>query len=69
MLLSYFILEKGQTKLKYKSIFTPGVARHLLKLGNPIYDIKADKINKDKTIFIFEETEKFKNDMSSVKKY
>ena len=55
--------------LTYKSIFTAGVARHLLKLGNPIYDIKPDKGNKDKTIFIFEETEKFMNDMASVKKH
>jgi hypothetical protein len=55
--------------LKYKSIFTAGVARYLLKLGNPIYDIKADKKNKNKTIFIFEETEKFKNDMASVERH
>lgn len=53
--------------MTYKSIFTPGVARCLLKLGNPIYDIKADKKNKDKTIFLFEETEKFMSDMASVK--
>ena len=55
--------------MKYKSIFTAGVARYLLKLGNPIYDIKPDKKNKDKTIFIFEETKKIKNDMASVKKH
>ena len=55
--------------MTYKSIFTAGVARHLLKLGNPIYDIKPDKGNKDKTIFIFEETEKFMNDMASVKNH
>lgn len=60
----------GRTKLlTYKSIFTAGVARYLLKLGNPIYDIKADKKNKNKTIFIFEETEKFKKDMASVEKH
>lgn len=55
--------------MKYKSIFTPGVARYLLKLGNPIYDIKADKKNKNKTIFIFAETKKFKQDMASVEKH
>ena len=55
--------------MTYKSIFTPGVARYLLKLGNPIYDIKPDKKNNDKTIFVFEETEKFKNDMASVEKH
>lgn len=55
--------------MKYKSIFTAGVARYLLKLGNPIYDIKPDKKNKDKTIFIFEETEKFLSDLASVNKH
>lgn len=55
---------------KYKSIFTPGVARYLLKLGNPIIDIKPDKNNNDKTIFIFEETEKLINDLkTNVEKY
>ena len=52
-----------------KCIFTPFVARNLLKMGNPIVDIKPDKNNKDKTIFIFEETEKFKKDMASVEKH
>ena len=55
--------------MTYKSIFTAGVARYLLRLGNPIYDIKPDKNNKDKTIFIFEETEKFNKDMASVEKH
>lgn len=55
---------------KYKSIFTPGVARNLLKLGNPIIDIKPDKNNNDKTIFIFEETEKLISDLkTSVEKH
>ena len=48
---------------KYKSIFTPYVARRLLRMGNPIYDIKPDKTNYDKTIFIFEITEKLINDI------
>ncbi len=34
--------------LTYKSIFTTRVARYLLKQGNSICDIKADKNNKDK---------------------
>lgn len=55
--------------MAYKSIFTAGVARYLLKLGNPIYDIKPDKKNNNKTIFIFEETDKFVKDMASVKKH
>lgn len=55
--------------MTHKSIFTAGVARYLLRLGNPIYDIKPDKKNRDKTIFIFEETDKFKQDMASVERH
>ena len=51
--------------MTYKSIFTAGVARYLLKLGNPIYDIKPMKENRDKTIFVFENTEKLQKDMAS----
>ena len=46
-----------------KCIFTPFVARNLLKMGNPIVDIKPDKNNRDKTIFVFEDTNKLKEDM------
>lgn len=54
---------------KYKEIFTPYVARRLLKMGNPIYDIKPQKENRDKTIFVFEITEKFNKDMVSATKH
>lgn len=54
---------------QYKEIFTPYVARRLLRMGNPVYDIKPDKLNKDKTIFVFEVTEKFKIDMASASKH
>lgn len=37
----------------YKSIFEPRVARYLLKMGNPIFDIKPNKNNYLKTIFGF----------------
>lgn len=46
-----------------KSIFTPYVARRLLRMGNPIVDIKPCKENRDKTIFIFENTEKLNEDI------
>lgn len=48
---------------RYKEIFTPYVARRLLRMGNPIIDIKPDKNNRDKTIFIFEVTDKFNADI------
>ena len=49
-----------------KCIFTPFVARNLLKMGNPIIDITPDKNNKDKTIFVFENTEKFRTDLGNI---
>lgn len=52
--------------VKCKSIFIPGIARRLLKMGNPIYDIKPLKENPSATIFIFEETEKFATDFASI---
>jgi len=55
----------GDVKIQTKCIFTPFVARNLLKMGNPIIDIKPDKNNKDKTIFVFENTDKLKKDMVS----
>ena len=58
---------KMDNKVKY--IFTPYVARRLLKMGNPIIDIKPDVDNKDKTIFIFELTEKLKSDMVIASKH
>lgn len=53
--------------IKYKSVFVPGIARKLLKMGHPICDIKPKKENPDASIFIFAETEKFKNDFASIK--
>ena len=49
-------------RLETKSVFTPYVARRLLKMGNPIVDIKPCKEDRSKTIFVFEVTEKFKRD-------
>ena len=51
---------------EYISIFKPKIARRLLKMGNPIYDIKADKENSDRTIFIFKNREKLKKDLSEL---
>lgn len=55
-------------KKTYISIFKPKIARNLLKLGNPIYDIKADKKEPIKTIFIFRNTEKLIKDFNTLEK-
>ena len=52
-----------------KFIFTPYVAKNLLRMGNPIIDIKQDYKNEDKTIFIFELTEKLKKDLANATKH
>ena len=44
----------------------PAVARKLLREGNLIIDIKANKADKDRTVFIFELTEKFEQDFVKV---
>lgn len=51
---------------EYISIFKPQLARKLLKLGNNICDIKADKNNTDRTIFIFKNTNKLKEDLATL---
>ena len=51
---------------EYISIFKPKMVRQLLKLGNQIADIKADKENTDRTIFIFKNTEKLQSDLSTL---
>jgi hypothetical protein len=52
--------------MEYKTIFKSYLARQLLKMGNPIADIKPDREREGRTIFIFETTEKFKNDLSTL---
>ena len=63
-----YLKNKGEWLIEYKLIFQPYVARNLLKLGNPIYDVKEDKQSKGHTVFVFEKTEKFISDLSSILK-
>lgn len=51
---------------QYKIIFNAGVARNLLKANCPIADIKADRNNKDKTLFIFERTPEFEKAFAEI---
>lgn len=56
--------------MDYKLIFKPFVARNLLKMGNPIVDIKPNKDEGKEgySIFVFEKTEKFISDLTTVLK-
>jgi hypothetical protein len=50
----------------YKLIFNAGCARKMLKMGIPIVDIKADKNNKDKTVFVFKRTPEFEEAFTKI---
>jgi len=54
--------------MDYKVIIKPSIARTLLHMGNPISDIKPKKENVLETVFVFENTEKLRNDLTSISK-
>lgn len=51
---------------KYKIIFNAGVARNLLKMGCQIVDIKPDRANPERSLFIFERTTEFENAFTEI---
>lgn len=51
---------------KAKLVFNAGVARKLLKAGCHIIDVKADRDNKDKTVFVFERDDTFENAFAEI---
>lgn len=53
---------------EYKLIFNPGIARRLLKLGLNIVDIKPDKANSDKSIFVYKRTPEFEAAFAQINK-
>lgn len=56
------------TNREYKLIFNAGVARKMLKMGVNIADIKADRTNPDKTIFVFKRTPEFEAAFAQINK-
>ena len=55
-------------KKEFKLIFNSGCARRLLKMGVPIADIKADRTNPDKTVFVFKRTPEFEEAFAQINK-
>jgi hypothetical protein len=53
-------------KREYKLVFNSGVARRLLKMGVNIADIKADRTNSDKTVFVFKRTPEFEEAFAQI---
>lgn len=56
------------TNKEFKLIFNAGVARKMLKMGINIADIKADRANPDKTVFVFKRTPEFESAFAEINK-
>ena len=52
-------MERANIKKEYKLVFNQGVVRRMLRMGVNIHDIKPDKENADKTVFVFKRTPEF----------
>ena len=59
---------KETIKKEYKLIFNAGCARRLLKMNIPIADIKADRTNADKSVFVFKRTPEFEAAFAEINK-
>lgn len=55
-------------KKEYKLVFNAGVARRLLRMGINIADIKSDRVNPDKTVFVFKRTPEFETAFEQMNK-
>ena len=53
-------------EMNSKLVFSPMIARRLLKMGNQIIDIKGDKNDQKRTVFVFKKDDKFNTDFSTV---
>ena len=53
-------------EMNSKLVFSPQISRRLLKMGNQIIDIKADKNDQKRTVFVFKKDKKFNNDFNTV---
>ena len=49
----------NEIKKEFKLVFNAGVSRQLIRMGIPVADIKSDRTNPDKTVFVFKRTPEF----------
>ena len=57
-----------EIKKEYKLVFNAGVARRLVRMGINIADIKSDRTNPDKTVFVFKRTLEFEAAFAQINK-
>lgn len=58
----------NEIKKEFKLVFNQGVSRQLIRMGIPVADIKADKNNPDKTVFVFKRTSEFEAAFAQINK-
>lgn len=57
-----------EIKKEFKLVFNQGVSRQLIRMGIPVADIKADKNNPDKTVFVYRRTPEFEAAFAQINK-
>ena len=57
-----------EIKKEFKLVFNQGVSRQLIRMGIPVADIKADKNNPDKTVFVYKRTPEFEAAFAQINK-
>lgn len=57
-----------EIKKEFKLVFNQGVSRQLIRMGIPVADIKADKNNPDKTVFVYRRTPDFETAFAQINK-
>ena len=62
------IVKVEETKKEFKLVFNAGIARRLLRMNVPIADIKSDRANSDKTVFVFKRTPEFEAAFAQINK-
>ena len=55
-------------KKEYKLVFNAGVSRQLIRMGLVVADIKKDRDNPDKTVFVFKRTPEFEAAFAQINK-
>lgn len=55
-------------KKEYKLVFNAGVARQMIRMGLIVADIKKDRDNPDKTVFVFKRTPEFEEAFARINK-
>lgn len=56
----------NMTNKAARLVFNAGVARRLIKAGCTLIDIKPDKNNKDKTVFVFKNDDMFQTEFDKI---